>query len=318
METTMAAPAVIRHLQYASLPNGTRLHYASAGERGKPLMLFVHGFPEFWYEWEAQLAEFGHTHFAVAPDLRGFNLSSKPGDVESYRPRHIVEDLVQFIGALGYDQAIVVAHDWGGAICWNLAIQFPQLVRQLVIINSPHPYLFARALATDPEQQAASAYMNWLRKSGSEKALAANDFALLDRMLADADGKPAAWYTPQTRERYHAAWSQPGEEGGEGEGGVHPLTGGVNFYRASPMRPPADGDAGPDLSKLDPARFVIRVPTLVIWGERDRALPKSLLNGLEDFVTDLRLERIPDGTHWVIHEQPEHVNLLIRSALPAG
>lgn len=309
METTMAAPAVIRHLQYASLANGTRLHYASAGERGKPLMLFVHGFPEFWYEWEAQLAEFGHTHFAVAPDLRGYNLSSKPGDVASYRPRHIVEDLVQFIGALGYDQAIVVAHDWGGAICWNLAIQFPQLVRQLVIINSPHPYLFARALATDPEQQAASAYMNWLRKSGSEKALAANDFALLDRMLADADGKPAAWYTPETRERYHAAWSQPGEEG------VHPLTGGINFYRASPMRPPGDGEAGPDLAQLDPASFVVRVPTLVIWGERDRALPKSLLNGLEDFVTDLRLERIPDGTHWVIHEQPEHVNLLIHSAL---
>lgn len=313
METTMAAPAaVIRHLQYASLSNGTRLHYASAGERGKPLMLFVHGFPEFWYEWEAQLAEFGRTHFAAAPDLRGYNLSSKPGDVASYRPRHIVEDLVQFIGALGYDQAIVVAHDWGGAVCWNLAIQFPRLVRQLVIINSPHPYLFARALATDPEQQAASAYMNWLRKPGSEKALAANDFALLDRMLADADGKPAAWYTPETRERYHAAWSQPGEEG------VHPLTGGVNFYRASPMRPPGEGEAGPDLSQLDPAKFVVRVPTLVIWGERDRALPKSLLNGLEDFVTDLRLERIADGTHWVVHEQPEHVNLLIRSALPAG
>ncbi len=84
---------------------------------------------------------------------------------------------MQLVSALGYDQAVVVAHDWGGAICWNLAIQFPQLVRQLIIVNSPHPYLFARALATDPAQQAASAYMNWLRKPGSEKALAANDFA---------------------------------------------------------------------------------------------------------------------------------------------
>lgn len=314
MENNMAAPAaVIRHLQYATLPNGTRLHYASAGERGKPLMLFVHGFPEFWFEWEAQLAEFGRTHFAVAPDLRGYNLSSKPAEVEAYRPRHIVEDLVQLVSALGYDQAVVVAHDWGGAICWNLAIQFPQLVRQLVIVNSPHPYLFARALATDPEQQAASAYMNWLRKPGSEKALAANDFALLDRMLADADGKSAAWYTPETRARYHAAWSQPGE--GQ-DAGVHPLTGGVNFYRASPMHPPGEGEPPPDISRLDPAAFVVKVPTLVIWGERDRALPKSLVDGLGDFVPDLRLERIPEGTHWVIHEQPERVNLLIRSALP--
>ncbi|MFS8975175.1 alpha/beta hydrolase [Cupriavidus necator] len=310
MENAMAAPAaVIRHLQYASLPNGSQLHYASAGERGRPLMLFVHGFPEFWFEWEDQLAEFGRTHFAVAPDLRGYNLSSKPAEVEAYRPRHIVEDLVQFVSALGYDQAVVVAHDWGGAICWNLAIQHPELVRQLVIVNSPHPYLFAKALATDPEQQAASAYMNWLRKPGAEKALAANDFALLDRMLADADGKPAAWYTEETRERYHAAWSQPGEDG------VHPLAGGVNFYRASPMHPPGEGEPPPDISRLDPAAFVIKVPTLVIWGERDRALPKSLLNGLEEFVQDLRVERIPEGSHWVIHEQPERVNLLIRSAV---
>ncbi len=144
METAMTTPAVIRHLQFASLPNGARLHYASAGERGKPLMLFVHGFPEFWFEWEAQLAEFGHTHFAVAPDLRGFNLSSKPEAVEAYRPRHIVEDLVQFVSALGYERCIVVAHDWGGAICWNLAIQFPQLVEQLVIINRRTPTCLRR------------------------------------------------------------------------------------------------------------------------------------------------------------------------------
>lgn len=311
METDMTSPAVIHHLQFANLPSGTRLHYASAGERGRPLMLFVHGFPEFWFEWEAQLAEFGRTHFAVAPDLRGFNLSSKPAAVEAYKPRHIVEDLVQCIRALGYERAIVVAHDWGGAICWNLAIQFPELVERLVIVNSPHPYLFAKALAGNPEQQAASAYMNWLRRPGSEDALAANDFALLQSMLAGGkDGEPPApWFTGDTREKYLAAWAEPGDDGS------HSLTGSVNYYRATPMRPPGPGEAARDISQMDPAAFVVRVPTLVIWGEKDRALPKSLVDGLDAFIPDMRLERIPEGTHWVIHEQPERINRLIRSVV---
>lgn len=307
----MSHPAVIHHLQFATLPNGTRLHYASAGQRGKPLMLFVHGFPEFWYEWEAQLAEFGRTHFAVAPDLRGFNLSSKPADVKAYRPRHIAEDLVQFVAALGYDRCIVVAHDWGGAISWNLAIQQPALVQQLIIVNAPHPYLFAQALAEDPLQQQASAYMNWLRRPGSESALAADGHTRLIGMLAGEEGAAPAWFSEDTRDKYLTAWSQPGE------GDAHPLSGAVNYYRASPMHPPQEGEPAPDLSRLNPDDFVVRVPTLVIWGERDQALPKSLLDGLDRFVPDLRVERIPEGSHWVVHEQPERINLLIRSALPA-
>lgn len=308
-EETMTTPAVIHHQQFATLPNGTRLHYASAGERGRPLMLFVHGFPEFWYEWEAQLAEFGQTHFAVAPDLRGFNLSSKPAAVDAYRPKHIVEDLVQLIGALGYDRCVVVAHDWGGAICWNLAIQFPHLIDKLVIVNAPHPYLFAQALATDPNQQAASAYMNWLRKPGSEEVLAADNFAKLEGLLTALGEQPAPWFSGETREKYLAAWSQPGEDGS------HSLTGGVNYYRASPMHPPGPGEPPPDISRLNPDQFVVRVPVLVIWAENDKALPASLVDGLDRFVPDLRLERIPGATHWVVHEQPERINRLIRSAV---
>lgn len=308
-EDAMTAPAVIHHLQYATLPNGTRLHYASAGQRGKPLMLFVHGFPEFWYEWETQLAEFGRTHFAVAPDLRGFNLSSKPAAVEAYRPRHIVEDLVQFIDVLGYDRCVVVAHDWGGAICWNLAMHAPHLLDRLIIINAPHPYLFARALAEDPRQQAASAYMNWLRKPGVETVLAENGFARLEALLTAQGEQPAPWFSGQTRDRYLAAWAQPGDAGS------HSLTGSVNYYRASPMHPPAPGESPPDLSRLEPDAFIVRVPTLVIWAENDRALPSSLLDGLSRFVPGVRIERIPGATHWVVHEQPERINLLIRSAL---
>ncbi|AOK32621.1 MULTISPECIES: alpha/beta fold hydrolase [Burkholderia] len=296
----------IVHPQFVTLNNGVRLHYASAGQPGQPLMLFVHGFPEFWYAWQAQLSAFGDAYYAVAPDLRGFNLSSKPAGPGEYHPKLIVDDLAQLIDALGYSRAIVVAHDWGGAVCWSLAIKFPQLIDKLVIVNAPHPWLFANALANDPAQQAASAYMNWLRQPGSEDALAANDFANLEKFFTAGGQSGASWYTPEVRGKYHAAWSVPGD------GGSHGLTGGLNYYRASPLHPPAGGEAAPDISKLVPEEWVVQVPTMVIWGESDTALPKTLLDGIERFVPDLRIERIPEGSHWVIHEQPERINTLIR------
>ena len=294
--------AAIQSNQYASLPNGIRLHYASAGEKGKQLMLFVHGFPEFWYEWEAQLTEFGRDHFAVAPDLRGFNLSDMPADLAAYKARHIVEDLRLLAEHLGYDKFVMVAHDWGGAVAWNFAIALPQLLHKLIIVNSPHPYLFMRALAHDPAQRAASDYMNWLRAEGSESALAKDDFALLEGLLNGMGKSPTPWFTSAVRAKYHECWSRG-------------LTGGVNYYRASPLHPPTDAHPGPLKLQLDPADFRIKVPTRVIWGETDIALPKTLLDGLDEVVDDLRVERIPEGSHWVIHEQPERVNRLIRGFL---
>ena len=294
--------AAIQSDQFATLANGTRLHYASAGAQGRPLLLFVHGFPEFWYEWQAQLAEFGADHFAVAPDLRGFNLSDMPADLAAYKARHIVDDLRLLAAHLGYEKFVLVAHDWGGAIAWNLAIAWPQLLRQLIIINSPHPYLFMRALATDPQQKAASEYMNWLRAEGSEAALAKNDFALMDGFFGGMGQSPATWFTDETRARYHACWARG-------------LRGGVNYYRASPLHPPTEDHAGPLNLDLNPADFRVTVPTRVIWGERDVALPVSLLDGLEQLVPDLQIVRIPDGSHWVIHEQPQRINQLIRGFL---
>lgn len=294
--------AAIRTNQFAALPNGTRLHYASAGDAGKPLMLFVHGFPEFWYEWQAQLAEFGADHFAVAPDLRGFNLSDMPDDLAAYKARHIVDDLRLLAAHLGYDKFVLVAHDWGGAIAWNLAIALPQLLHQMIIINAPHPYLFMQALATDPKQKSASEYMNWLRAEGSETALAKDGFALMEGLF-NGMGQPATpWFTDEVRTRYHECWSRG-------------LRGGVNYYRASPLHPPTDGHAGPLGLKLDPADFRVTVPTRVIWGERDVALPASLLDGLDQLIPDLQIVRIPEGSHWVIHEQPQRINQLIRGFL---
>lgn len=288
--------------QYVSLTNGTRLHYASSGKRGNPLILFVHGFPEFWYEWSAQLAEFGDRYFAVAPDLRGFNLSDMPSDVSAYKAKHIVEDLVLLIADLGYQQAVVVAHDWGGAICWNLAIAFPSLVKKLIIINSPHPYLFAQALAQDATQQAASEYMNWLRKEGSETALAKNNFALAEGFFTSTGETDSSWFDDATRQKYHACWSRG-------------LLGGVNYYRASPLYPPSGDDKGATKLNLKQNDFRVNVPTRVIWGEMDMALPDSLLDRLDGLVADLKVVRVPDGSHWIIHEQADKINALINQFL---
>ncbi len=285
--------------RYAALPNGITLHYAACGEG--PLMLFVHGFPEFWYEWKEQLAEFGRDHLAVAPDMRGYNRSSRPADVSAYKPKHLVEDLRLLLDHLGADRCVMVAHDWGGAIAWNFAVQHPSRLERLVIVNAPHPVTFSRELRNNPQQQRASAYMNLFRSDKAERVLSDDNHARLTRMTLDAWAANGGAASRQDRQAYLEAWSQPGA-----------LTGALNYYRASPLHPPEA--AGAELPpKLDPAGFHVRVPTLVIWGERDEALLTGNLDGLEDIVDDLRVERIADGSHWVIHEQPDRVNRLIRS-----
>lgn len=288
--------------QFASLSNGTRLHFASAGEKGRPLMLFLHGFPECWFAWQAQLEEFGQDFFAVAPDLRGFNLSDMPTDAAAYKPKLIMQDLQLLMTSLGYEKCVLVAHDWGGAIAWNIAIAQPELVERLIIINSPHPYLFAQALAHDPAQQAASEYMNWLRAAGSEQALAKDNFRVMEQLFVGMGQPVATWFDEGLRAQFHACWS-------------HGLIGGVNYYRASPLHPATATDPGASRLKLDPAHFHIKVPVRVIWGELDKALLPVLLDGLETLIDNLKIERMPDATHWVIHEQPQKVNELIRRFL---
>ncbi|MFA7503425.1 MAG: alpha/beta hydrolase [Burkholderiaceae bacterium] len=286
--------AEIRTGQHADLGDGIRLHYASAGRPGAPLMLFLHGFPEFWYAWKALLPHYGRQHFAVAPDLRGYNLSSRPAEVEHYRIGRLIEDVDRLIKALGYQDAIVVAHDWGGALAWSVAIARPALISRLVMLNAPHPIPFARALATDPAQQAASQYMNWLRRPGSEDALAADDFALMQKFLRGFS--EADWLDDATLAAYKEAWGQPGA-----------IRGGVNWYRASPLYPATDTDPGAGRLELREEDFIVPMPTLLIWGEQDQALLPVLLDGIERVVPRLRMVRIPDATHWLVHEKPEKI-----------
>ena len=286
--------------QYAEV-NGIRLHYVSVGQ-GK-LIMFVHGFPEFWYEWDNQLVEFGRDYQAVAPDMRGFNLSSKPAEIEKYHVKEIIEDLRALAEHLGHEKFIMVAHDWGGAIAWSAAMRHPELLEKLIIINSPHPAVFARELLKNPDQQKASQYMLMLRSAEAERVLSENNFARLMDLLVQFGSK---WELPEEKRlKYIAAWSQPGA-----------LTGSLNYYRASPLYPPTsknDEEQIGSILSLPKEMFEIKVPTLVIWGEADRALLTGNLDGLGEYIEDLTVKKIPDGTHWVSHEQPELVNSLIRN-----
>ena len=291
---------------YAELPNGMRLHYVSAGSG--PLILFVHGFPEFWYEWKDQLEEFSSDHRAVALDMRGHNLSSKPPEVRDYRGKHLIEDLRLLIDHLGGKPCVMVAHDWGGAVAWSFAAKHPEYLTRLVIINAPHATVFARELRDDPAQQKASAYMNFFRSEKAERVLSENGHARLLRMTLDSWGANGAEVSEADREAYVSAWSQPGA-----------LTASLNFYRASPLHPPEPGDESKEAKlDLDPAAFRVEVPTLVIWGERDEALLTGNLDGLDEHVADLRIHRVADASHWIVHEQPALVNRLIRDFVAGG
>ena len=267
--------------------NGLRFHAARAGDG--PLMLLLHGFPEYWAMWRPMLEHFGARGWcAAAPDLRGYNLSEKPAALEAYRVKHLIADVLALAAHYTKEKFVLVAHDWGGAVAWGVAIAHPERLSRLVMLNSPHPYVFWRELCASPAQREASAYMTLFRLAKAERVLSANGYA---RLLAWFPG-----VDPDYRRELLKAWSQPGA-----------LTGGLNYYRASPLYPPTADDSGPRKLQLKPEDFVVRVPTLVLWGERDPALLTGCLDGLEALVPDLKLVRVPEATHWIARERTERV-----------
>lgn len=283
---------IIQHA-YADI-NQIRLHYAYAGT-GR-LVLFLHGFPEFWYVWRKQLATIGEEYLAVAPDLRGYNLSAKPADPAAYALPTLVEDIAALIAHFGQQRASLVGHDWGGVIAWECARTRPDLVEKLVVVNAPHPELFRRELAQNPAQQAASAYMTLLRSPQAEALLSANGYAALLHLVIEP-GMRQGYFDAADRHAYLEAWSQPGA-----------LVGGLNYYRAADFVP-----GMPAASALP--RKIVATPTLLIWGEADTALLIGNLEGIEEYVPDIRIERIPEATHAILHEQPELISTRIRAFL---
>jgi epoxide hydrolase 4 len=287
------------------LPHGITLSVRSTGDRGRPVLMFLHGFPEAAFVWDALLEHFAKPenggYRCVAPNLRGFERSSTPTDVSAYRPKHLVQDIAALIAIEGGVLDCLVAHDWGGAVAWNLANQRPDLMKKLAIVNSPHPGTFWRELCSNPKQQAASAYMNFLIRPDAERLLAENDYARLWAFFTStfADAPEAAWLTDAVKDRYRAVWNGPaGSAPGTG------LKGGCNYYRASPLRPPTPEDPGAVGVTLPPDMLTVKLPTLVIWAMEDRALPPELIDGLDAYIPDLTLHRVERATHWIVHEQP--------------
>lgn len=279
-------------------------HTAAAGPEEAPLMLFLHGFPEYWGVWRAQMEAFADRYTCVAPDLTGYNTSSKPKDVARYRTARLVEDVAVFADLYRLNRKFtLVAHDWGGALAWAFAIKHPEMLERLVIINAVHPGAFQREVARNPAQAAASQYIHALRAPDAEDRYAADDFALLWRSFADVEA--AGKLTPELRGGLRAAWSQPGA-----------LTGMFNWYRAMKMSPPkTDGSPADPPPAYPDSAMMVKVPTLVIWGLKDHALLPGCIEGLERWVPDVCVRTFSDSGHWISLEDPQLVTREMRTWL---
>ena len=288
--------------------NGVDLHYVTVDPDpdavdhptgDAPLVVLLHGFPEFWYAWRHQLdplAEAGYR--VVAPDLRGYNRSSQPSGVDSYAMEHLVGDIRGLVEHLGYAQAAVVGHDWGGGVAWELAIRDPDVVSQLVVLNSPHPEVYKEALLRSPRQLLRSWYvflfqLPWV----PEGVLGRDDFRVAGEMLTDTV-HPDAFTDAEVR-RYKDAMARSDS-----------LTGPINYYRAA-VRENAASQLRSLVPGLETPRRTVDVPTLVVWGEQDRALGTELLDDIAAYVPDCRIECIPDASHWVQADAPDHVTDLL-------
>ncbi|ARS89176.1 alpha/beta fold hydrolase [Natrarchaeobaculum aegyptiacum] len=270
------------------LVDGVRLHVVTAGDPEDPLVVFLHGFPEFWYEWRGYVERFVDAGYRVLiPDQRGYNLSEKPHGIAAYRLPRLSSDVAGLIASEGKDTAHVIGHDWGAVVAWDLVLRRPAVVDRLGIVNVPHPSVFGQTLRTNPRQLLKSWYIYYfqiprLPEWGSRRA----DFALWRRAMV-GPAKPGT-FTDTDLERYRRAWSEPGAP-----------TAMINWYRA--MVRHRDG----------PPRDRVQAPTLVVWGERDQALVPEMAPMSIDYCEDGTLARFPSATHWVIHEHPDRVSELL-------
>jgi pimeloyl-ACP methyl ester carboxylesterase len=273
--------------------NGIKLHYVTQGEG--PLMLMLHGFPEFWYSWRHQIPEFAKDYKVVAVDLRGYNDSDRPKAKSAYVMDEFVKDVKGVIEGLGYESCVLVAHDWGGAIAWAFAYEHLEMVDRLIVMNLPHPAIFAERIRKPGRQMLRSWYVFffqiprlpewWLRRS-DYKAIgqAFEGMAVNKRAFSKAD-----------IEAFKDSAARPGA-----------LTAMVNYYR---------NVFSGGLRQRNREWPVLEIPTLMIWGENDSALGKELTYGTERFVKDFRIKYIPNCSHWVQQEQPDLVNRYMREFL---
>lgn len=271
--------------------NGIELHYVTQGEG--PLMLMLHGFPEFWYSWRHQIPEFAQDYKVVALDLRGYNESDKPVDLNAYVMEELIRDVEGFIKGLGYESCVLVAHDWGGAIAWSFAYAYPAMVDKLIVMNIPHPAKFEAGIRT-PEQLLKSWYMFFFQlPTLPELFLQANDYRAIAAVFIESAMDKTA-FSEADLEAYKNAAAKRGA-----------LTAMLNYYR----------NVFRGLLRSQQRWDTLEVPTLTIWGENDAALGKELTYGTQTYVKDWQIKYIPNCSHWVQQEQPQLVNQYMREFL---
>lgn len=274
--------SLVDSVEHHFAKNGeVKIHYVTLGEG--PLVVMLHGFPDYWYTWRRQMPELAKSHRVAAVDLRGYHRSDRPAGVESYRIDQLADDIVAVIEHAGADRATVVGHDWGGAIAWTLAMQHPEVVEQLVILNSPHPRGLRRELARNPEQRASSQYAREFMKPDAHEKLTPENLSFWVRDL-------------EARKRYIEAFRKSDLECL------------LHYYRANYPREPYTEDDSPVVK--------VKCPVLVIHGLADRYLLAGALDGTWDWVEkDLTLVTVPGVGHFIQQDAAERVTRTIRKWL---
>jgi pimeloyl-ACP methyl ester carboxylesterase len=283
------------HHKYVEV-NGIRMHYATAG-MSDPLVVLLHGFPQFWYCWRHQINALSSRFTVVAPDLRGYNETERPDFFWDYRTDILVKDVLALIQTMGFEQVVLVGHDWGGLLAWYVGIHYPAYIKRLIILNMPHPVLFADALHTNPAQMLRSSYVSFFQLPlVPEWLLRMNNYEMIERAFRSRD-KRSETFTDEDVQKYKEALRKPGA-----------LSAALNWYRAYVM-------LGGNLKTFFGNRQHVDVPTLLIWGEKDSFLGPELTQGTERYVRNLTRCSIPEASHWLQEEAPERVNHCIMDFL---
>lgn len=282
--------------RFVDVGTGVRLHYVEAGSG--PLVVLLHGFPEFWWSWRHQIPVLAEAGFrVVAVDMRGYGQSDAPPSWRDYRMEALAADVAGLITALGEERAFVVGHDWGAAVAWMVATLHPERVQRLAILNVPHPETMLRTLRRSPKQLLHSWYMFFFQIPWLPEHLA----GWMRRRFLEAtyrDARPGA-FTAEDYARYEEALL-------DSPGG---LKGPIDYYRAALRQSPRRAQA---LFRPIPA------PVLVIWGTQDRFLTEQMADPDPRYVPDVRVVKLPDASHWVQHDEPERVSTLLIEHFQAG
>lgn len=267
--------------------NGIKLHIAKQGN-GKKLVILLHGWPEFWYTWRYQIPVLAEHYTVVAPDLRGFNLSDKPHGLENYKTDVVASDIAELIHKLGFEKAYIVGHDWGGAVAWTFAALYPALTEKLAVLNCPHPKEMLKSFKANPSQLVRSWYMFMHQIPLLPEILYQFTLPLFFKQFVRGWMYNKQNFTDEDLTAFVGAFKQEGA-----------LTGSINYYRA--------------MLQTRPNRSIfknkIQSPTLLIWGEGDKALGKELTYNTQQYIdASYVVKYIPNCSHWTQNDCPDEVN----------